>query len=96
MRTWYDEKFKPAGQAAFQLTKFTKVYYDDDGIFTCPVRNKLYTVKGNSVNLQKVIANIYYGKEPGDTRQPTVYITNINDIKQLVRPREANLMSRVM
>ena len=96
VRAWYDGKLRHAEQEAFQLTKSTKVYYDDDGIFTCPVCNKLYTVKGNNVNLQKVIAKIYCGKEVGDDRRPTIYITDINDVKQLVPQQNADVMAKIM
>ena len=96
VRTWYDEKFKHADQAAFQLTKFTKVYYDDDGIFTCPDCNTLYIVKGNNGNSQKVIAKKNFGKEPGDNRRPTIYITDINDIKQLYPRQDADVIAKII
>ena len=50
VRAWYDGKFKHAELDAFQLTKSAKLYYDDDGMFTCPICDKLFTVKGNNVD----------------------------------------------
>ena len=52
VQAWSDEKFKHADQEAFQLTQDAKVYYDDDGVFSCPECNTLYTLKGDDLNLQ--------------------------------------------
>ena len=96
VHAWPDEKFKHADREAFQLTQDTKVYYDDDGVFTCPVCSTLYTLNGNDLTLRNVVGKLYVGKECGDDRRPTIYITYSHDLKPLLPPRHADLTASLI
>ena len=95
-RTWYDNQFTHADKEAFALPGGVKVYYNDDGIYACPVTNRLYTLKNNDLTLREVVGKLYFGKQTGDDRRPTLYVTDVNDIKQLFPQSHADLMASII